>query len=180
MNSGVGLASEQGTVQLAIFVLGSQEYALDIMRIRQILRPQRIRPVPKAPTFVDGVIELRGVVIPVIDLRRRFGVEAREPSRANKLIIARLQGRLMGLMVDSVQGVHRLSREEIRPAPHWIVGPESAVFSGVCRREDRLVLVLDLTKLLSSNEALHLGELSLPTADAFSEDTGGGPGDLDA
>lgn len=180
MNSGAHLAGEGETVQLAIFTLGNQEYGLDIMRIRQILRPQRIRPVPKAPAFMDGVIELRGVVVPVVDLRRRFGVEAREDARANKLVIARLQGRLMGLVVDGVHGVHRLRREEIRPAPRWIVGPESAVFSGVCRREDHLVLVLDLAKLLSSNESFHLGELSLPAADALPRDPEGVWGEPDA
>jgi len=176
MNGRVGLSGDLDVVQLAVFTLGSQEYALDIMRIKQILRPQRIRPVPHAPTFVEGVIELRGVVIPVIDLRSRFGVERRDDTRGNRLIVARLRGRLVGLVVDSVVGVHRLPREEIRPTPGWIVGPESAIFYGVCRREDRLVLVLDLAKLLSSGEELRLGELALQEADLVTGDGDGARG----
>ncbi len=149
----------EASQQLAVFTLGELEYAIDIMRIRQIIRPLAIRPVPYAPDFVDGVIELRGSVIPVVDLRRRFGLEPGADVRAVKFFIVRLRGRQLGLVVDSVVGVLRVRLEEIRPTPQWITGPEAAVFNGVCRREDRLVLLLDLERLLSTREALSLGDV---------------------
>ncbi len=155
-----GHGAPEPTEHLAVFSLGAAEYALDIMVIRQIIRPRPIRPVPRAPTFVEGVVELRGAVIPVVDLRRRFGVEPEVGPAAAKLIIVRLQGRLVALVVDRVIGVHRVKKTEIRGTPHWIAGPEAAVFSGVCRREEHLVLVIDLQQLLTTQETLHLGEVA--------------------
>lgn len=156
------LAPAETSQQLAVFTLGALDYALDIMTIRQIIRPLPIRPVPRAPAFVEGVIELRGQVFPVVDLRRRFGLEPEASSRSAKFIIVQLGQRTLGLVVDRVLGVHRVRKDEIRPAPEWSDGGEAPVFSGVCRREDRLVLILDLAALLNRGEALRLQALALP------------------
>ncbi|MFH2009717.1 MAG: chemotaxis protein CheW [bacterium] len=150
-------------LQFAVFTLGSLEYAVDIMRISQIIRPISIRPVPRVPAFIEGVIELRGVVIPIMDLRRRLGIEPAPDVRATKYIIVRLERRLIGLIVDRVVGVHRVSHDAIRPTPDWISGPEASVFSGVCRRVEGLVLLVDLDRLISSDETLDLGALRPPT-----------------
>ncbi len=158
--------------QFAVFTLGELEYAVDIMRISQIIQPQSIRPVPRAPTYVDGVIERRGVVIPIMDLRRRFGLEAPPSTRATKFIIVRLDGRLIGLIVDRVIGVHRVPHNAIRPTPEWIAGPEAAVFSGVCRREDHLVLMVDLATLVSTQEKLELGQMQLDSERDWSDEVG--------
>jgi len=157
-------------LQFAVFTLGSLEYAVDIMRISQIIRPMPIRPVPQAPAFIDGVIELRGVVIPIMDLRRRLGIEPAPDERATKYIIVRLERKLVGLIVDCVVGVHRVSQDAIRPTPGWIAGPEAAVFSGVCRRGEGLVLLVELDRLISSDETLDLGELQHPPSQVWDDD----------
>lgn len=173
--------------QFTVFVLGDLEYAIDIMRISQIIQPQPIRPVPRAPSYIDGVIELRGVVIPIMDLRRRFGLEPADISRSTKFIIVQLDRRLVGLIVDGVVGVHRVGRSAIRRTPDWIAGPEAAVFSGVCRREDHLVLLVELATLVSSQDNLQLGGLQLDRDKDYAEeepevevvDAGGAGDDVD-
>jgi len=147
--------------QFTVFTLGELEYAIDIMRISQIIQPQPIRPVPRAPSYIEGVIELRGVVVPIMDLRRRLGLELLPATRATKFIIVQLDRRLVGLIVDGVVGVHRVGRSAIRRTPEGIAGPEAAVFSGVCRRGDHLVLLVELAALVSSEENLQLGGLTL-------------------
>ncbi len=156
--------------QFTVFTIGELEYGVDIMRISQITQPHAIRPVPRASAFIDGVIELRGAVIPIIDLRRRFGLEPQQASRATKHIIVRVNRQLLGLIVDGVVGMHRVERSAIRQTPAWITGPEAAVFSGVCRREEQLVLLVDLSALVSSEESLALGELRLDSQTDWSEE----------
>jgi purine-binding chemotaxis protein CheW len=147
--------------QFTVFTIGELEYAVDIMRISRIIRSQTIRPVPQAPAYIDGVIELRGVVIPIIDLRSRFGLEPVPPTRATKQIIVQVDDRLVGFVVDEVVGMVRVEQSAIRPTPEWIAGPEAAIFSGLCRREDHLVLLVNLKALISSKESFELGALQL-------------------
>lgn len=156
--------------QFTVFTLGELEYAVDIMCISQIIQAQPVRPVPGAPAYIDGVIELRGAVIPIMDLRRRFGLEPVPSDRATKFIIVRLDRRLVGLIVDAVVGVHRVSRSAIRPTPAWIAGPAAMVFSGLCRREDHLVLLVELGTLISSEEKIQLGDLQLDSDRDWSEE----------
>ena len=94
-------------IQLACFRIGTEMYALDILRIKEIIRPQRLTPVPKAPAFIEGVINLRGVVIPVIDLRKRFDQPNTDSDRKTRVIICSLAGKILGLMVDEVAEVRR-------------------------------------------------------------------------
>jgi purine-binding chemotaxis protein CheW len=151
-------------VQLACFRVGAEMYALDIMRIKEIIRPQKLTVVPKAPSFIEGVINLRGAVLPVVDLRRRF----EQPivmDRKTRVIIAVVQGKIIGLMVDDVAEVNRYTRQDIQPPPQYLKGGGGDFFLGVCRRGDDLVMVLDLESLLSSGErvALDLVSQHLPT-----------------
>ena len=146
-------------IQLATFHLGGAEYAIDIMLIREIIQPQKITPVPKAPAFIEGVIELRGAILPVVDLRKRFDLPAPPPVRATKYIIVIVDGRTVGLVVDSVGEVLRLARSDLTAGPFtegrpW--GEASKVFAGVCRRGGRIIMVLDLERILSSEEKLSL------------------------
>jgi len=147
-------------IQLACFRIGTELYALDIMRIREIIRPQRLTAVPRAPAFIEGVINLRGVVIPVVDMRRRFGQEISAESRHNRVIICNVIGRILGLVVDEVVEVRRFTREEVQPAPQFLKGKGAEFFLGVCRRNDELIMVLDLEKILSSEEQIDLEKVS--------------------
>ena len=123
-------------IQLACFRVGAELYALDIMRIKEIIRPQRLTPVPKAPPFVEGVIDLRGSVIPVIDLHKRFDRPAPPPDRKTRVIICAVTGKIIGLLVDDVVEVHTYRRQEIFPAPQFLKGKGSEFFLGVCHRRD--------------------------------------------
>jgi purine-binding chemotaxis protein CheW len=143
-------------IQLACFRIGTEMYALDIMRIREIIRPQRLTPVPKAPPFIEGVINLRGAVVPVVDLRKRFEQPAAGPERRTRILICALAGKVIGLMVDEVAEVRRYTRQEIQPAPQFLRGRGSEFFLGVCRRDDQLVMLIDLEKILSSGERIDL------------------------
>lgn len=154
-------------IQLACFRIGAELYALDIMRIKEIIRPQKLTPVPKAPSFIEGVINLRGAVIPVADLRKRFDQPVSREDRQNRIVICALAGRIIGLLVDEVTEVRRYSRQELAPAPQFIKGPQADYFLGVARRKDELVLLIDLEKVLSSDEKIALQTLErAPAASA--------------
>lgn len=155
-------------IQLACFRLGQQLYALDIMKIREIIRPQKLTPVPKTPSFIEGVINLRGLVIPVADLRKRFEQEVFEDHRKNRIIICSLTGKLVGLLVDEVTEVRSYTRQELSPAPRFIRGPEAQFFLGVARQGDDLVMLIDLEKVLSSEEKIALDKISQKAASADS------------
>jgi len=147
-------------VQLACFKVGAELYALDIMKIKEIIRPQKLTAIPKAPSFIEGVINLRGAVIPVADMRKRFDQPISADNRKNRVVICSLSGRIIGLLVDEVTEVKRFSRKEIAPAPQFIKGPQADYFFGVARRDDDLIMLIDLEKVLSSNEKIELQKLN--------------------
>ena len=150
---------ERQEVQLACFRVGGELYALDIMNIREIIRPQKLTAIPKAPRFIEGVINLRGAVIPVADLRKRFDQPCTEETRKNRIIICSVGGRIVGLLVDEVLEVRRYGRQDVAPAPQFLKGPEAEFFLGVARRGDDLVMVLDLDRILSTDEQIALQRL---------------------
>jgi len=150
-------------IQLACFRVGNEMYALDIMQIKEIIRPQKLTPVPKAPSFVEGVINLRGAVIPVADMRKRFDLQLTASDRKSRIMICSLAGRMIGLLVDEVSEVRRYSRDEVAPAPEFLKGPEAEYFLGVARRGDDFIMLVDLEKILSSSEKLALQTLAIKT-----------------
>jgi purine-binding chemotaxis protein CheW len=147
--------NRQEQLKLAGFYVGGGLYGIDIMRIKEVIQatPYPIRPVPHAPAIIEGVITLRGVVIPVIDLRKRFNVAVDEESIPfNKLIIVSVKGRIVGLKVDKVLGELRVDAEEVRPAPSMlsaVAGDDGEdFFSGVCKIDDDVVFVVNLEGLI--------------------------------
>ena len=147
-------------VQLACFRVGAELYALDIMRIKEIIRPQKLTPVPKAPSFIEGVINLRGAVIPVADMRKRFDQPIDADTRKNRIVICALGRKNIGLLVDEVTEVKRFGRKEIAPSPQFIHGAQADYFLGVARRDDELIMLIDLEKVLSSEEKIELQKLT--------------------
>ncbi len=142
-------------LKLAGFYVGGALYGIDIMRIKEVIqaRPYPVRPVPHAPRIVEGVIQLRGVVIPVIDLRKRFRAEAdAELTRLNKLIIVSVRGRIVGLRVDRILGELRVPAGALRPAPSMLrsdaEGDDADFFSGVCRVGNDMVFVVNLETII--------------------------------
>ncbi|MHB8876580.1 MAG: chemotaxis protein CheW [Myxococcaceae bacterium] len=143
------LATAQGPgVQLCAFCLGSEEYVIDIMRIEEILQLQKVTPVPRAPSFVEGVVNLRGVIVPVVDLRKRLSSGPPRPRLKPKLLVCRIGRRRVGLMVDGVTEVVRVQKSDIKPAPGLSTQGSKAAVIGVCGPPDRLKLLLDLKAVL--------------------------------
>ncbi|HZI13647.1 MAG TPA: chemotaxis protein CheW [Myxococcus sp.] len=142
-------ATEADTqVQLCAFLVGAEEYVLDIMRVEEVLPLQRITPIPHAPSFVEGVLHLRGVILPVVDLRRRLLGQSSPDTPKSRLLVCRLGPRRVAVKVDRVAEVLRVRRGDIKPAPALVVAGRSPFVVGVCGPPDRLRLLLDLKALL--------------------------------
>ncbi|HLB24982.1 MAG TPA: chemotaxis protein CheW [Nitrospirota bacterium] len=172
--AGAAPAAEGLGMQLAVFVVGGQEYAVDIMQIMEIIRPQKVTRIPKSPAFVEGVINLRGKVVPVMDMRGRFGVEGRgEDLKRAKVIIMAVGDRLVGAVVDEVSEVIHLPVSEVEDTPDTVKGMDSEFIKGVGKAGERLILVLDVEKLLTRQEMLQLAQVEDQAADEAA--AGGGP-----
>jgi purine-binding chemotaxis protein CheW len=142
-------------LQMVAFGVGAGDYALDIMRIKEIINPIGVTPVPKAPPFIEGVVELRGAILPLIDVRKRFDLPATTATRATKFLMASLElGEvriIVGLVVDRVSEPLRVPKTEVKPAPQLSLG-ERAFFTGVVHHHGHMLMVLDVDALLTSAE----------------------------
>ncbi|MBL9043754.1 MAG: chemotaxis protein CheW [Myxococcales bacterium] len=155
-------------VQLCGFRIGDEEYAVDIMRIKEIINPLALTKVPRAAAFIEGVVELRGTILPVVDMRKRFDLppltaeqmEDYAVRRARKYLIVPIEGRLVGMIVDRVSDVLRVSRDAIRPPPLLTQNDNARYFAGVCHHRGRILMVLDLDAILSSSERISLAGLN--------------------
>jgi purine-binding chemotaxis protein CheW len=138
--------------QFISFSIGEEQYGLDILRVREIIRLREITWLPRAPSFLKGVINLRGDVIPVIDLRDKFGLEQRPYDETTRVIVVEVGGKLVGMVVDSVSQVVRIPAEQIEPTP-TVAGLSSAdCIDGVAKVKDELVMLLDADKLLTAED----------------------------
>ncbi len=144
-------------LQLVTFSIGEEEFGVDILSVQEIIRMMDITKVPRAPDFVEGVINLRGKVIPIIDLRRRFGLTTRDHDKHTRIIVIEINNMIVGFVVDSVSEVLRIPASTVEPPPPVVSGLESEYISGVGKLEDRLLILLDLNKLLSGEERDMLG-----------------------
>jgi purine-binding chemotaxis protein CheW len=151
--------------RLATFAVGDDLYAIDIMRIKEIVRPLPVTPVPKAPAGMVGVVDLRGQVIPLFDLRLRFDLP---PRRDDELVhvrqlIVTIDGRVLGLVVDHVHDVVSVTRSQLRVGEGVLAGEAAEVFIGVCpvpsAHGDRLALLLNLRRVLAGAHSIPLGDL---------------------
>ena len=146
-------------LQLVTFSIGEEEFGVDILKVQEIIRTMEITKVPRAPEFVEGVINLRGKVIPIIDLRRRFGLQARGHDKDTRIIVIELNSMIVGFVVDSVSEVLRIPASTVEPPPPVVAGLESEYISGVGKLEDRLLILLDLDMLLSHEDMQAIGTL---------------------
>jgi purine-binding chemotaxis protein CheW len=153
------MTSEIKEIQVACFRLVDDLYAVDIMRIKEIIRPQKLTTLPRAPSFIDGVINLRGAVIPVVDLRKRFDMPERENGSATRLLIVRLSDQTLGLVVDDVTEVITVPVKDIKPPPTVSDGMIAEYLLGVCLAGEVLVMLLDIDRLLSNHEVSALESL---------------------
>lgn len=139
--------------QLVTCCVGHEEFAVDILSVQEINRMVDITRVPKAPVFVEGVINLRGRIIPVLNLRCRFGIATEgERTARSRIVVVNVRTRVVGLIVDSVSEVLRLPKEAIEPPPSLETAIGAEFIQGVGRIKDRLLTVLDLDRLLTPAE----------------------------
>lgn len=146
-------------MQLVTFSIGEEEFGVDILKVQEIIRTMEITKVPKAPDFVEGVINLRGKVIPIIDLRRRFGLSSKEHDKHTRIIVIEINNMIVGFVVDSVSEVLRIPAGTVEPPPAVVAGMESEYISGVGKLQDRLLILLDLDRLLSNDDLDVLGQI---------------------
>ena len=148
-------------VQLVIFRLAQEEFGLDISQVREIIRMQNITPMPKAPEFIEGVINLRGQIIAVMDLLGRFGLKKENRTDKARIIVSEIKGNALGLIVSEVPEVLRISEHDIDPTPQMIESQINAEFiRGVGKAGERLIILLDIDKLLSSEEVKQVTKTS--------------------
>jgi purine-binding chemotaxis protein CheW len=147
----MGTNTEQGIQQLVTFRLGEEEYGVDILKVHEIDRMMDITEVPNAPPSIEGVINLRGKVIPVINLRKKFNLPPREADGRTKIVVVDI-GTSAGMIVDSVSEVLRISSDIIEPPPPMTTGLSSEYIRGVGKLKDRLLILLDIEKLLGAQE----------------------------
>ena len=139
-------------LQVVVCELADEHYGLDIARVFEIIRHQSITPVPRAPVFVKGVINLRGRIIPVVDLRCRFAMPETEPTKETRIVVAESGSTRVGLIVDSVSEVLMLQLAAVEPTPEVAAGADSEYLRGIAKLGDRLVLLLELDGLFDVEE----------------------------
>jgi len=143
--------SAEKLLQIVSFKAGDEEFGLDILRVQEIIRVQELTRVPNSPKFVDGVINLRGKVIPVFALRKRFGLPNRPHDKQTRIVVLEVQNMVLGFIVDSVSEVLRLPASTVAPPPR-LGRIEREFVSGVAKLEDRLLILLDVDRVMSVPE----------------------------
>lgn len=138
--------------QLVTFSVGGEEFGVNILQVQEIIRTMEITNVPRAPEFVEGVINLRGKVIPIVDIRRRFGLESKEYDKYTRIIVIEIDMIIVGFVVDSVSEVLRIPASSVQPPPPVVAGLDSDYIHGVGKLDDRLLILLDLDSLLDNEE----------------------------
>jgi purine-binding chemotaxis protein CheW len=143
-------------VQVVSFQLGAEEYGVEISQVQEIIRMVEITHVPRAPHFMEGVINLRGQLIPIIDLRTRFGMPREEATKSTRVVVIEVGGKRVGMVVDSVSEVLNIPVESVEDAPEMIVGVGTEYIQGVGKVGDRLIIMLDLTMVITGEEKREL------------------------
>lgn len=157
------------TRQFISFTVGEEEYGLDLARVREVIRPREITRLPRAPSFVRGIINLRGDVIPIFDLRDKFSLPPRDEDENTRVIVVEVEQRYVGMVVDTASQVVRIPVADIDPPPAMLGGFRQEHLGGIGKLEKRLVILLNVDRILSGDEriALHAAaDEALGTVDA--------------
>jgi purine-binding chemotaxis protein CheW len=145
-------AGSEGGAQFITFTLGAEEYGVDIMKVREIKGWVETTTIPHAPAYVRGVINLRGIIVPIFDLRSRFGMGLTEPTRMHVVIIVDVDTRTIGLLVDAVSDIIAVEPGSIRPVPELGTGAELCLIDGLIARGDRMVTLVSLDGLFGQGD----------------------------
>jgi purine-binding chemotaxis protein CheW len=143
-------------LQLVSFKIGDEEFGVDILSVQEINRMSQITKVPNTSDFIEGVINLRGRVIPVMDLRVKLGMPRKEHGKNTRIVVVELKGQTIGFIVDEVSEVLRISKEITEAPPEMVGGVNSDYITSIGKLEDRLLILLDLEKIISTSELTKL------------------------
>ncbi len=151
-----------GMIQVVSFKIGDEEFGVNILQVQEINRLVQITRVPNAPDFIEGVMNLRGRIVPVVNLRKRFGLQQRGYDKNTRVVVVELNDKTVGFIVDSVSEVLRFSKNDVEPTPDLITGIGNEYITGIAKLGDRLLILLDLEKVLTVEEKESLKEALLP------------------
>ncbi len=152
---------QQSEKQLVVFDLANEVYGMDIGVVLEIIRMQEITKVPRTPEFVEGIINLRGKIIPVVDLRKRFSLPVTDETADNRIVVVDIDGQGIGMVVDAVAEVMRINSGSIEPPSEAITTQESDYLMGIAKLDDKLIILLDMNKLLLKEERKALTQAEL-------------------
>jgi purine-binding chemotaxis protein CheW len=138
-----------GKEQFLSFQLGAEEYGIDILRVQEIRAYEKATRMPNTPAYIKGVINLRGVIVPVIDLRMKFGLESAEYNEMTVVVVLNLAHRTIGIVVDSVSDVLALAAGDIRPAPEFTARVDNAFVRGLATIDQRMLIIADIERLMT-------------------------------
>ena len=152
------MALSDTSLQLVTFQLGAENYGLDIMEVKEIVDYEEIRPIPNAPAYIEGIYNLRGDIIPVISLHRRFQIQRAENIEEDSLLIITIDGMQLGIVIDRILRVMGIDVEEIQPPPKMITGIGAEYIRGVVHQEDEYLIILDSDRLFDPRELKAIGQ----------------------
>lgn len=138
--------------QFLTFSLGEEEYGVEVLKVQEIKGYSAVTPIPNTHAYMRGVMNLRGVIVPVVDLRMKFGLDAAEYTKFTVIIVVVLSGRVTGLIVDNVSDVVNIRQGEIQPTPELSSRVETSFLSGMAQVGDKLVILLDIEKVVGGAE----------------------------
>jgi len=150
------IAGRDGDAKLLTFLLDQQEYGIHILEAREVVGQMHVDPIPRTPDFMKGVINLRGKIIPVIDLRTRFDMNPGEPTKESCVVVVEMDGLLTGMAVDFLVGVVTVESEQLEPSPRLGSNIHTEYISGIAKLGERVVIVLDMNTILSNEELVEL------------------------
>ncbi|MDQ1264874.1 MAG: purine-binding chemotaxis protein CheW [Bacteroidota bacterium] len=148
-------------LQLVTFNIGSEEFGVDILNIQGINRMVEVNKIPNAPDFIEGIINLRGKVIPLVSLRRRLGIGEKQFDNHTRFIVVEIDNSIIGFIVDNVCEVLRINRNVTEPPPEIITGIDRQFITAVGKLKDRLLLLLDIEKVLTGKEKEEIQNMSI-------------------
>ncbi len=152
INTASGTSLAEGVREYLTFTLGPEEYGIDILKVQEIRGYDAVTRLVNAPPFIKGVINLRGIIVPIIDMRIKFDLGTPSYDQFTVVIILNLGGRVVGMVVDGVSDVITLSSEQIKPAPDLGAAVDTRYILGLATLDERMVIVMDIEKLMTSEE----------------------------